>query len=661
MLPKREEEPAPKTYKQRHPPSTNKKYTHFIKPMLAKLHEGAFDNEDWIFEIKWDGYRAVAEVDKGNVRLYSRNGLSFETDYPIVYEALKKIKKQGLVLDGEIVALDENGKPSFQLLQQYDSSTPLCYYVFDCLKVNGISIEDKPLLERKAILQKLLPESNIISYCDHVAARGKDFFKAVKTSGLEGMIAKRADSTYHEGTRSSSWLKVKHILTEEAVIAGYTAPRGGRKLFGALVLGVYKNGKLVYIGHTGTGFDDKTLRQVYDRLQPLRTDTSPFGVRVPVNSAVTWVVPRLVCNIKYTEVTEGGNRRHPVFMGLRVDKEAQDVHEEVKDGGPIQAHKTKNMRTATKNKAEPVKDIAISDKEQTIGGRTLIFTNTDKVFWPKEGYTKGDVINYYNTIYPYMGKYLKDRPQSLLRMPNGILSPGFFHKDAGDNAPEWVDTYKMFSESADKEINYIVCNEKATLLYLANLGCIEINPWCSRVTRPDHPDYLVLDIDPSEKNTFGQVIETANVIKEILDRAGADSYPKTSGATGLHVYVPLGAKYTYEQAKDFAHLVAVMAHEQLPKFTSLERSLSKRGKNQIYIDFLQNRRGQTLASPYSLRPKPGATVSTPLDWSEVKDGLLPSDHTIENILTRIKKKGDIFAAVLKKGIDMKKCLKALGG
>ncbi len=308
-----------------------------------------------------------------------------------------------------------------------------------------------------------------------------------------------------------------------------------------------------------------------------------------------------------------------------------------------------------------IEKIAVSDTELIIDGKKLTFSNTDKVFWPDEGYTKGDVIDYYNTVAPHILKYLKGRPQSLLRMPNGINAQGFFHKDAGDNAPEWVDKYEMFSESADKDINYIVCNNRPTLLYLANLGCIEINPWNSRLKAIDKPDYLVMDIDPSEKNTFGQVIETALVIKELLDKAGAASYPKTSGATGIHVYVPLGAKYTYEQAKDFAHVIATLAQDQLPDFTSLERSLSKRGKDMIYIDYLQNRRGQTLSSVYSLRPKPGATVSTPLEWKEVKASLHPTDFTIRNIMARIAKKGDLFAGVLEKGIDMSQCIAKLGG
>ncbi len=676
LLPEKpKEETTPKSYQQTHRGSDNRKYTDFVKPMLAKLHEKAFDSKEWVFEIKWDGYRAIAELDGTKTRLYSRNGLSFESDYPVVYEELKTIKKKAII-DGEIVALTDDGIPSFQLLQQYGQgkNAAICYYVFDCLSINGVSVEDKTLLERKALLKKLLPESDIIRYCEHIAERGTDFFNAVKAKHMEGMIAKKIDSTYYEDSRSGSWLKVKNIINEEAVIAGYTEPKGGRKYFGALVLGIYKGKKLEYIGHTGTGFTDKTLRDVYTKMQPLITEKSPFSVKIAVNAPVTWVKPQLVCNLNYAEITEDGHRRHPVFTGLRIDKAAREVHAEVKADAQIEPIKQKHMPAANTTDAkvnkpttkkmektayDEVKHIAISDKEQTIDKRKLIFTHTDKVFWPGEGYTKGDVINYYNAISPYILKYLKDRPESLLRMPNGINSPGFFHKDAGTAAPEWIETYKMFSESADKEINYIICNNRATLLYLANLGCIEINPWNSRIKTADKPDYLVLDLDPSEKNTFEQVVETANVIKEILDKADAISFPKTSGATGIHIYVPLGAKYSYEQAKDFAHIVATIAQERLPEFTSLERSLSKRGNNMIYIDYLQNRKGQTLSSAYSVRPKPGASVSTPLEWSEVKTGLKPTDFTIKNIFSRLKQKGDLFEGVLKKGIDMKKCLAKL--
>lgn len=300
------------------------------------------------------------------------------------------------------------------------------------------------------------------------------------------------------------------------------------------------------------------------------------------------------------------------------------------------------------------------NKELTVNGKKLALTHLDKVYWPVEGYTKGDVIDYYNAIAPLILKYMKNRPESLFRTPNGINAGGFFHKDAAGEGPAWLKSESLYSESAEKDIHYIICNDKQTLLYLANLGCIEMNPWNSRLKHLDNPDYLVLDLDPSENNTFDHVIETALVIKELLDKAGAISFPKTSGASGIHIYVPLGAKYSYDQAKEFANIVAMMAHEQLPSFTSLERSLSKRGKGNLYIDYLQNRKGQTLSCAYSMRPKPGATVSTPLEWKEVKKGLHPSNFTFKNIINRIEKKGDLFAGTLLKGIDMVKCLKKLG-
>jgi bifunctional non-homologous end joining protein LigD len=304
-----------------------KKLVAYIKPMLAHLHDKPFDNDNWIFEIKWDGYRAIAELKGKNTRLYSRNGLSFKEKYPIIFQELASFKKN-LVIDGEIVALDKKGMPSFQLLQQYEQAqVPLVYYVFDCLYVNGKSIENKPLLERKEILKSQLPESVLVKYCDHIEADGKAFFALTKKKGLEGMMAKKADSKYREGIRSADWLKVKHVLTEDAVIAGYTRPRGSRKYFGALVLGKYKNGKLQYIGHTGTGFNEENIKDVYTQMQSLITEESPFSENIAVNAPVTWIKPKLVCSLKYAEVTADGSRRQPVFMGLRIDLDARDVKE----------------------------------------------------------------------------------------------------------------------------------------------------------------------------------------------------------------------------------------------------------------------------------------------------------------------------------------------
>ncbi|MBL7719132.1 MAG: DNA ligase D [Flavipsychrobacter sp.] len=615
--------------------------------MMAKLHEGAFNSTDWVYEIKWDGYRAVAEADGKDVRLYSRNGLSFEQKYPVVVEELQRLKLNA-VLDGEIVVVNDKGRPDFQLLQHYEpgSSAEIIYYVFDCLYLEGNTLEDKTLLERKQLLKDLLPPGNaVIRYCEHVAEKGEEFFALVKKNGLEGMIAKKAPSRYREGNRSADWLKIKTVQTEEAIICGYTAPRGGRKHFGALVLGTYVKGKLTYIGHTGTGFNQHALKELHTLFKKYETTGSPFAEKIPVNAAVTWLRPELVCNLKFSEITREGIRRHPVFLGLRVDKETQEVTDKQNESAPVtENHQSTNM-----------------DNVRNVSGRKVTLTNLDKIFWPQEGYTKGDLVEYYDKAWKYMSRYLKGRPESLRRTPNGIKDEGFFHKDAGDNAPPFVETYEVYSESAGKDINYIVCNNKPTLLYMANLGCIEINPWNSTVETPDNPDYLVLDIDPSDKNTFEQVIETAQVIRAILERGGCKSYCKTSGATGLHVYVPLAAKYTYEQARDFAHMIAVLAQEELPGFTSLERSLKKRGSKNIYIDYLQNRPGQTLSSVYSARPKPGAPVSTPLDWKEVTPGLHPTDFHIKNILKRLEKKGDLFKPVLGRGIDMMKAIKKLGG
>lgn len=643
-----------------------KKLTHFIKPMLATPSEVPFSDKDWVFEIKWDGYRAITEKKDKSLKFYSRNGLEFHNLYPELVPELMKIKKD-CILDGEIVVLNEEGKPSFQKLQQFDDNRdlPILYYVFDCLSFDGKDITDLPLTERKKYAQKAIPKSNAIVYSDHVEKQGEKFFnEIIKLDGLEGMMAKRADSTYEEGRRTRSWLKIKLVNTQEAIIAGYTAPRESRKYFGALILGVYDRRKLRYLGHSGTGFTDKMLKEIHGKLQPLVREESPFDEKVPVNSKVTWVEPELVCNVKFSELTEEGIMRHPVFMGLRIDKEPEEVDhidEPVKtkskpEKKPVKTSPKKTAKkTAVTSKSDDIGTSEENERIVEVNGHELKLTNQNKIFWPEEKYTKGDVINHYNKISDYILPYLFDRPQSLKRNPGGITDKGFYHKDAGDKAPSWVKSEEVYSESGNKTIDYIICNNKATLIYLANLGCIELNPWNSRIRKPDNPDYLIMDIDPSEKNTFNQVIDVALVIKEILDKAGCSCYCKTSGATGMHVYIPLQGAYTYDQARPFSEIIAHLANEQLPEFTTVERPLNQR-RGRIYIDFLQNRRGQTLSSVYSIRPVPGASVSTPLKWKEVKHGLSPLDFTIKTIHKRLDKVGDLFANVLTDKNDLRKCI-----
>jgi len=615
--------------------------------MLAKETANAFEDKDWLFEIKWDGYRAISEIKEGNVLLYSRNGNSFINDYPLVTKELKKIKHDA-VLDGEIVILNEEGKSDFQKLQHYEDNTqyPICYYVFDLLSLNGNSTYKLPLIERKELLKKLLPKNAVIKYSEHIIARGKEFFEAAKKNDLEGVMAKKADSMYHPGARSGDWLKIKYHKSQEVIIAGFTEPTGSRKHFGALVLAIPDGDKLQYVGHTGSGFTDNNLKEIYEMLKPLIQKKSPFDEAVKTNAAVTWVKPTLIGEIKFTEWTTDNKMRHPIFLGLRDDKTVKEI----------------NM--ASINKVKPQKQQPIAEEKPNGAVKSfekikVTTTNLNKIYFPDEAITKGMVIDYYQQVAHYILPYLKDRPQSLKRNPNGILDKGFYHKDAGDAAPAWVKSIELYSDSAKKEIDYIICNDRQTLAYLNNLGCIELNPWNSRTKSLDKPDYLIIDLDPAEKNTFKQVIKTALAFKVILDKAGADCYCKTSGATGLHIFIPMGKKYLYEQVKDFAHFLCIMVNEQLPDFTSLERNLQKRGNNNIYLDYLQNRRGQTIAAAYSLRPHAGATVSMPLHWKEVKRGLKPSAFTIETALPRIKRTGDIFSGVLGKGIDLKKCLEKL--
>lgn len=597
---------------------------HDIKPMLATLTSKPFDRPGWIFEIKWDGYRAIAEVDK-EVLLYSRNNISFKSKYPTVVESLKRIKRS-VVLDGEIVALDKNGKSNFHALQYYmESPVPLTYVVFDILYLDGTDLREKTLYERKHILKKFLEEEQIpgIMYGDYIEEKGVTFFEQAKKLKLEGIIAKDGSSEYKTGFRSSSWLKIKTESRQEAIIVGFTEPRGSRKKFGSLVLAVRNGGKLTYIGHSGGGFSDEGLRDLYARMLPLITETSPLKEKVPINSPITWVKPKLVCEIKFTEWTKDGRMRHPIFVGLREDKSEREVVKEVKE-----------------------KEIQFTNTRK----EKLKYTNLDKVYWPHEGYTKGDVINYYEKVSDIILPYLKDRPESLHRHPHGINGQSFFQKNIEIEVPNFVDTKRIWSESNEAVINYLVCNNKETLLYLANLGCIELNPWNSKVGHEDYPDYMIIDLDPGN-TSFKDLIKVAQKMKDVLDIACQKSYVKTSGKRGMHILVPTGAKYTYEQVRSFSELIVRVVNRELSDITSVERNPSKR-KDKIYLDYLQNRRGQTLAAPYSLRPWKGATVSAPLHWDEVTNKLDPGKFTIKTIFKRLDKIGDIWKPILTQSINL---------
>ena len=625
-----------------------------IKPMLASPEVKPFDDPEWLFEIKWDGYRAIAETGGSALRLYSRNGLSFLDAYADVSSALRRMKRKAVV-DGEIVALDAEGRPDFQLLQHaaQDPATHVVYYVFDLLELDGKDLTGLPLVKRKKMLRSLFKDGAHVRYCGHMQELGVAFFAAAVKHNLEGIIGKRADSPYAKGVRNKNWVKIKHHHTQEVVIGGYTAPRNSRKHFGALLLGVYKSHELVYVGHTGTGFDERTLDSLMRAMRPMVRSTSPFNAKVDANMPPVWVKPKLVCNVKFTEWTRGGHMRHPVYLGLRTDKPAAEVTKEpmAMDG----ERATRSARTSAKEPkparpSKPAKTATMerpNERDVKVGRNTVHLTNLNKPYWPEEGITKGEVIDYYESMHKVLLPHLKDRPQSLFRTPNGTAGPGFFHKDAGGTAPPWVPSMKIPSDSrGGGAIDYLLCNDLGTLLYMANLGCIEINPWSSRKQHLLKPDHIVMDLDPSGKNTFDQVVEAALAVKVVLDRIKVKGFCKTSGSTGLHIYIPTGGRYTFTQLAPFAKNIMLVVQSMLPRTTTLERSLAKRDKRKIYLDHLQNRKGQTVASVYSVRPKPGATVSTPLKWSEVKLGLDPRAFDIHTVPARVKKLGDLFAPVL---------------
>jgi bifunctional non-homologous end joining protein LigD len=670
------------------PPSAPKKpMPKDLAPMLATLIDQPFNDPGWSYEIKWDGYRALAYLQKGKVELRSRNNKSFEKYYPI-YDAFKQWSVNALI-DGEIVVLNEKGQSDFGALQNWRSEADgsLVYYIFDLLWLEGRDLTGLPLSERRTLLQSITPEDSIIRYSESFETDGKEFFAKAQKLGLEGIMAKRTDSIYSPGARSRDWLKIKTASRQEVVIGGFTHNEASPKLFSALLVGVFEKGRLHYTGKVGTGFTDQMQRDMMKQFKPLIRKESPFVTQPDINlpsrfrpnppdATATWLKPVLVGEVAFREMTSDGVMRQPSFKGMREDKDAKDVVREKalpaqkvlaeEDAAtPRKSRSTRKAAVADKI-LTPVKAkdrntlLNPSDETQTrkINGHDLSFTHLSKIFWPKEKYTKRDLLNYYYQIAPYILPFLKDRPQSLNRFPNGITGKGFYQKNVSGKVPDWITTFPYHSADDNEEKEFLVCTDEASLLYMISLGCIELNPWSSRTAKPDNPDWCIIDLDPDKKTPFDKVIEAAQVTRQILDAAGVTSYCKTSGSTGLHIYFPLGAKYTYEHSKEFARIVVQHVQDKIPDFTTIERMTNAR-KGKMYLDFLQNRPQATIAAPYSVRPKPGATVSAPLHWEEVKKGMTIQDFTMKNMPARVKEVGDLFKPVLGKGIDMEKALKKL--
>lgn len=640
-----------------------------ISPMLALLVNNPPENGNWLYEIKWDGYRAIAFCNKDEVRIQSRNFKPFDQKFYPIHKTLKKLNLEA-VLDGEIVVLRENGITSFSDLQNWRSEADgeLFYLVFDLLWLNGNNLMNLPLSERKMLLSKTLPHHESIRISKTFEVNAKDFLKAAKEMGLEGMIAKRADSHYLPGERTSDWIKIKIKKKHEVVIGGYTINEKSPKLFSSLLVGRFNSdGGLEYTGKIGTGFNANLQKTMMEQFKKLTIKKCPFTYTPDVNkpsrfrpnpphAEAVWLSPKIVCEVAYAELTEDGIMRHPSFIKLVSEKKAKEVllKEESKE-------ESKNLVVSVDPVMKGDRKTLLNPNEETqvkiIHQREIKFNHLSKLFWEKEGITKRDLLNYYYQAAPFILPYLKNRPQTLYRFPNGIKGESFYQKDVTGKAPEWIFKFP-YTTSLGENKNFLVVQDEADILWMANLGVIEMNPWNSTIQKPEFPDWCIIDIDPSERNSFEEVIETAIITKKVLDEIGVEGYCKTSGSTGLHIYIPMGAKYTYDECQLFGRTLATKIHLRLPKFTSIERYTDKR-KGKIYVDFLQNRPKATLAAPYSVRPKPFAPVSMPLHWDEVKKGLKQEKFTLKNSIERILRNGDLFKPVLGKGINLKKIMNIL--
>lgn len=624
-----------------------------ISPMLAVSSEEPFDSKDFSYEPKWDGVRTLAFVDGGVVRLQTRNLLDCTSQYPEAHgiaEALTGAYQA--IVDGEIVALDEKGIPSFQRLQsrmhvqdegkirKLRRTTPVWYEVFDLLWADGQDLTRIPLRERQKRLAQAVTPMGQVRHHEGFVGEGKALFKAAQEQGLEGVVAKRLDSPYVEG-RSAAWVKIKAQRTMECVIGGWTEGKGGReKDLGALLLGVQRNGGLDPVGHVGTGFDARTLKDLLALLKERESPTMPFARAPRVNEVAHWCLPELVCEVRYSDITAEGYLRHPAYLGLRADVDPKEASGEERMYSAEKAQR----EAARETKIEPARKPKPAERVPAIlnvDGREIRLTNLDKVLWPEDGFTKADLIRYYVDVGPYLIPWVTDRPLTLKPFPDGIYGAHFYQKDKPGFTPKWISSW---NDPAEPENDYILCNDLPTLVWMANYTAIEIHPRLARVDDPDRPDFVMVDLDPAEGSTWDQVKEVALTVRAVLDEMGLESFPKTTGSRGIHVLVPVARRYSFEETRAFAEQVGKMARDRVPKLVTLE--FTKARRRGIYIDYLQNMRGKSTAGPYSVRPKPRAPVSAPLRWDEVPALGRPDAFTIANMRDRLAQSGDLLSRSL---------------
>ncbi len=673
-----------------------------VKPMLATLTKTSFSNPDWLFEPKLDGVRALAFIRDGKVKLISRTGRDSTRQYPSLAEELGLQPERQLILDGEIVALDRDGRPSFHRLQQRlnlsreadirraEAETPVFYYVFDLIYAGGYDLRAVALAQRKDLLERILLPSDRVRLLEHFEEEGEAAYEAAVSHGLEGIIAKRRDSAYEAGRRSRHWLKIKPTLSDEFVIGGYSQGLGGRAAtFGALLLGYHDDeGRLVYVGHVGSGFDDRTLAGLRQRLDSITSDECPFSETPPLKTATTWLRPHLVAEVEFAQWTVDGHLRAPVFLRLREDKLATDVRlSEIVPAPTGHAPDAENAPASLQTEVQ----IALEQLENRrnrfilkVAGHKLSLSNLDKEFWPplegRPGLTKRDLIIYLANVSPYLLPHLRHRPLSLTRYPDGIAGEHFYQKHWGGTLPDFVDTVSLFSEHKEGDQEYLVCNNLPTLLWLGQIADLELHTWYSRVSPdPDghhlstqfsgsqknidnsllsYPDFIVFDLDPYiysgreaageepelNRKAFARTREVALWLKDMLDSLSLSSFVKTSGRTGLHVYVPILRTLDYRAVRSASETIGRFLLRQHPRQITMDWTVEKRA-GKVFFDHNQNARGKTLASIYSPRPLPAAPVSMPLRWDELSD-VYPSDFTILSAPDLLAERGDLWAGIL---------------
>jgi bifunctional non-homologous end joining protein LigD len=635
-----------------------------VQPMLAESADEAFTRDDWVFELKLDGYRLIASKTNGEALLLTRNGNDYTAVFPEIARAIKALPIDEFIIDGEVVCLDTDGKPSFARLQRRGRLTsdiairqaavelPATFYAFDLLAVDDLDVRPLSLVARKELLAQAVPTLGPVRFLEHIAREGEAFLAQVEKLGLEGIIAKKADAPYRAG-RTAQWLKIKAEASGDFVIVGFTQPKGSRSHLGALQLGDYVNGELVYAGRVGTGFNDALLRELGDLLEPIVRATPPCrgpvvgGLTtdtIPEIRTTTWVEPMFVCEVQFREWTPDGLLRHAAYLRARSDKRPQDcVRQGVVQDEDVAATVASELPAPPPK--EPVK-------------KTISFSNLKKVYWPAERYTKGDMIDYYRAVSRWILPYLRNRPVVMTRFPDGIDGKSFYQKDAPEFAPEWMRTVRIWSEDTQREIRYFVCDDEESLLYVANLGTIPLHIWASRVGSLELCDWCVLDLDPKEA-PFSDVIRCAQALRQLCQAVGLSSYIKTTGKTGLHIMLPLGRQCTYAQSRTLGELLARVVLRELKDIATITRHVTKRG-DKVYLDYLQNRHGQTIVAPFSVRPLPGATVSMPLEWDEVDDSLDPRAFTIKTAIERMERlTSDPVAPVVEEKPDLGAVLEKL--